>query len=150
MAKSTNKSKAGRQQTQPLSSDDMNPAQEFMESLPPDVAEHIREIARTAESEEDFCKQVFIGECPVCGSDNTADCEDTPMDDPAVGRCLACEAMWCLECDEVFRPGQIECGHWDVCEQCDVEGTEEGWCGVLAWKCDAIKTWKQKQGRDEA
>jgi len=148
MTKKAKACKSKDRQPKTPASAETTSAEEFLKSLPPDVADELREIARTSESEEDFCRQVFIGDCPVCGSDNTDDCEDTEIDDTTVGRCLDCKTFWCLECNEVLQKGQAECDHWEVCEQCGMsDADEEGWCGILTWKCDKIEKWRQSRAK---
>lgn len=131
---------------------ELSEAERFFQSLPPDIAEEIRAIARDSESEEDFCRQVFVGDCPVCGSANTSDCDDAPLEDSTIGRCLDCDTLWCLECSTLFTKGQTECPHWEICDSCELacdseedDDDEAEWCGVLTWNCDKVMKWKQKQ-----
>lgn len=135
------------------SSEDLLAAEHFIKSLPPDIAEEIRDLARNAKSEEDFCKQLFIGDCPSCESINTADCDaDGSIEDSLVGRCLDCDTLWCLECSTILKKGQMVCKHWEICDSCETTCDSEDeddaeWCGVLTWECDKIIAWKQQQDK---
>ena len=93
-------------------------------------------------SEEEFADSIFIGDCPSCGSSKITNCEDEAgIEDPTVGRCLDCRALWCSECGELFSKNQKACGHWQVCDRCE-DGDD---CAVLIEECELILAWKAKQ-----
>ena len=88
-----------------------------------------------------FINQIFVGDCPRCGSSNTHDCmalihEPSPLDpqetmemgsdcgvameidDIAVGHCDDCGHLWCLECGSQLSVDSPNCTHWELCESC--------------------------------
>jgi hypothetical protein len=75
---------------------------------------------------DEFVRDIMVGACPNCGSENVCDCESYPLlelDDSTVGHCLDCETYWCLECGYVFERIEkgIECPHWAICAECSQE-----------------------------
>lgn len=116
---------------------------DIFESLPEETRENLLEIMRTSGSLEEAIRRIHVGDCPVCGSQNTRDCEDTPLNDSTVGICLDCHAMWCLECGMVFKEGQTKCEHWEICDKCHFPG-EDG-CGIPTLECSIIADWKRAQ-----
>jgi len=75
---------------------------------------------------DEFTRDVMVGACPKCGSENTCDCADYPLapeDNPFVGHCSDCGTYWCLECGYVFETVEkgIYCPHRRICVQCSAE-----------------------------
>jgi hypothetical protein len=91
---------------------------------------------------DEFLREIFVGNCPRCGSSNTHDCkapdfaldlEGKPMkigsecsvarmlDNPCVGHCDDCDYLWCLECGCELSMDNPVCGHWVICEECNIE-----------------------------
>ena len=95
-----------------------NSVKEALDVLPPEVQEYLIDIMRRSSTPEEAIRRVLVGDCPECDSENTRDCEDTPIDDSTVGLCLNCNIMWCLGCGAVFEEGQTLCRHWEICEIC--------------------------------
>lgn len=68
-----------------------------------------------------FVSAIIVGPCPVCGSENTVDCEGDPaIGDPTVCHCLECGTYWCAECGKTLKD-PFKCGHWVLCEACSRE-----------------------------
>jgi len=116
---------------------------DILKALPKDLYDSLMDLVQKAESSDEFVRQIFIGDCPVCGSDKTGDCDELSIEDPTVGVCLKCFALWCTECGTVFKKGQIDCEHWKICDSCDL-ATDEG-CGMIAEECEKIIRWKNKK-----
>jgi hypothetical protein len=114
-----------------------------LEFLPPEIVEELKNISDNSKSPDDFIRQILVGNCPICGIDNTDDCENNTFADNCVGICNSCKALWCLECGFIFKKDQTECGHWEICEQCNMPDHEEGMCSILDEECDKIKKWKK-------
>ena len=114
---------------------------DIFESLPEDVQQDLLETMKTSDSAEEAIRRIMVGDCPVCGSKNTRDCSDTPLDSPTVGICLDCHAIGCVECGEIFGKGQTSCKHWEVCKDCKFPNGD-GSCDVPIWDCSIITDWK--------
>jgi hypothetical protein len=92
-------------------------------------------------SEDEFLRLVFVGDCPACESEKTVCCDEIEgIDDPTIGMCEACGFMWCLECGFEVRRGE-DCGHWEVCDNCDEEKDEFEDCGIPASECPKVIEW---------
>ncbi len=127
-----------------LTHEDMQVAQQILDSMPPEVLAEFRRLAENCENEDEFTKEIFIGDCPKCGSSNVHDCDDTPFGDITIGQCTDCGTLWCIECDTIFAKKQTVCGHWDICDACEL-CDDDGWCGTPFAECNKIKKW-QKNG----
>ncbi len=113
---------------------------EAWESLPEDVKEALKKAIEesTAADVDQFISEIFVGDCPECGSSNTSDCEEIPeIEDVTVGLCMNCGYLWCTECERHLDKG-IVCVHWEICEKCDVEKNEFDDCGITTWECEKI------------
>ena len=55
------------------------------------------------DGKKEFINRVMVGDCPICGSKKTRDCEESPLNDSLVGLCEDCSSIWCLECGTVFE-----------------------------------------------
>ena len=93
---------------------------EVYDLFPEDLQNRLLHLARQCDSEEEFIGAVMVGACPICGSNNSRDCEDTPLQDSTVGICLKCHAMWCLNCGALCESDRTICEHWRICEECDI------------------------------
>ncbi len=71
-----------------------------------------------------FVRQMVVGTCPNCGSEDTYDCRNNcQLEDESIGHCLDCETYWCIECGYLFDEMEsgMECPHWEICRQCSEE-----------------------------
>jgi hypothetical protein len=121
-----------------------NTVEEILYDLPEDMQDFLLNALEESKDQKDFIRLLTVGNCPVCGSENTRDCEGTPLDDPTVYICLDCNSMGCLECGVIFKEGQNICKHWEICDDCEFYIEEEG-CGVPADECSIIQDWKDQQ-----
>lgn len=92
---------------------DKDALQEILDQMPEDAMAVLHEAATSSETGSQFVAMLMVGKCPSCGSVDVEDCEHTTgVEDCTVGRCHSCGKFWCLECGEVFAPGQKVCRHW--------------------------------------
>lgn len=90
---------------------------EFMASLlenmnPEDLAAIMEEMAG-CETAEEFADRIFVGSCPKCESEKTANCENDPeIDNLIVGRCMECGHLWCTICGKPLEKPTSECPCW--------------------------------------
>ena len=75
--------------------------------------------------QDEFLRAIFVGDCPVCHSENTTHC-DTPLEQVrniTIGNCFDCGAYWCTECGFVFKSAQSDrkCPHINICAKCSEE-----------------------------
>lgn len=108
--------------------------QNIWKTLPDDVKEGLLEACKVADSPEDLYGMLMVGDCPVCGSDKTRDTNETPLDDPAVGICMDCHTMWCLDCGTVLE--SWPCLHWQICETCEHARKEDLRDGEMMRHCE--------------
>jgi|GEM_PF-1577117 len=141
--------KSKKNKDEALTHEEMQVAQQILDSMPPEVLAEFRRLAENCENEEEFTKEIFVGDCPVCGSGNVHDCDDTPFGDITVGQCTDCGKLWCIECDTIFAKGQTACAHWDVCEACEF-CDDDGWCDTPIAECDKIKKWRKKGDKPQS
>jgi len=113
-------------------------AGKFLNSLPKDARRELERIIDESACEEDYISAVFVGHCPSCNSIQTKNCEDVEgIDDPTVGLCMYCGHVWCLECGRSLQKN-VDCEHWNICEECDAEKDEFDYCGIPAWECEKV------------
>lgn len=97
-------------------------------SMDPALLRQLCEAAAESASGEEFINRVMVGDCPKCGSSETADCDNDPdIDDPCVGRCLECGQLWCLDCGEFFKDEQAtkhDCPFWKDLDDDDLDETD--------------------------
>ncbi len=121
---------------------DVDKVLDVLHTLPEEVQSDLMELVKQANDPEEVVRLALVGDCPFCGSTNTRDCEEAPLDDPTVGICLDCSNLWCLECGYLFPKGQTVCGHWAICDACEfshVKWDEGETCGTTADECSIIK-----------
>ena len=74
---------------------------------------------------DEFIRQIFVDDCPVCGSESTTDCDNflEQVRDITIGTCNDCGAYWCTECGYVFpsKNADYKCPHIKICEKCSQE-----------------------------
>ena len=116
---------------------------DILKLLPKDLYDSLINLAQKAEGSDEYVREIYIGDCPVCESQKTSDCGELPIEDITVGVCLKCFTMWCVECGTIFKKGQTVCDHWVLCEACDLS-TDMG-CGLIADECEEILRWKNKE-----
>jgi len=115
--------------------------EKLWETMPEEARDELVRLAEDSESEDEFVRAVFVGDCPRCASDETGMTEGPDgEEDLTVGICKACDYVWCLECDQELTPG-TPCGHWDICESCEEMDNESGICTTSPADCDVIQTW---------
>lgn len=116
---------------------------ELFKALPEDIQDELIKAVEESDatSPDDFISQVFVGECPECGSNNTGDCEEVPeIEDITLGLCNDCGHVWCTECGRAVAKGSV-CEHWEICERCTKKKDEFGSCGIPPWECKKISTY---------
>jgi hypothetical protein len=65
-------------------------------------------------TEQEFVDAVFVGECPNCGNEKTRSGEEEPgIENPAVGICPKCKALWCTECGVPLSMKKLDCDNPD-------------------------------------
>ena len=118
-----------------------NDVENILETIPEDARNELMRLAEESESEDEFVRAVFVGDCPRCESDQTGMPEGPDEEeDVTVGICKACGYVWCLECDSELASG-ASCGHWQICESCEQLEEESGLCNTSPDACDVIQTW---------
>ncbi len=111
------------------------------QAIPKEARDELMRLAEDADSEEEFLRTVFVGDCPRCESEETAISGSVDEDEGlSVGVCKSCGYLWCLECECELEPG-TECGHWNICEACDDLDRETGTCQTSPDECGAIQAW---------
>jgi hypothetical protein len=120
--------------------------EKFWETIPEEARDELTRLAQDSDSEEEFLRTVFVGDCPSCGSEETAMPKGADgEEDLSVGVCNACGYLWCLECDRELTPG-TSCGHWQICENCEEMDEESGLCATSPDQCDVIQAWLTEKG----
>jgi len=97
----------------------------------------------------EFLRQVMVGACPKCGSENTDDCEnDLVIDDITIGHCFDCGTYWCLECGYIFRPGEErqECPHWGICHECSTQNEYMSEDAFFTKICPTCEDYSEEDG----
>jgi hypothetical protein len=124
---------------------ELDALKEFWQGMPEEAREELLRLAEEADSEDEFIRSVFVGDCPECASPETALAEGPDgEEDLTVGHCEACGYLWCLECDSRLSAG-TRCGHWDVCEACSQVDEATGVCGISPDECDLIQDWLSRR-----
>jgi len=120
------------------------------DSIPKDVQDELTKALEesSATSVEEFISEIFVGDCPECGSRNTRDCEELPdIDDITIGLCNDCGRLWCTECGRTITKGDV-CEHWEICEKCTRKKDEFGDCGIPPWECAEISVFDDGEDED--
>ena len=114
--------------------------------MPEEARDELTRLAQDSDSEDEFVRAVFVGDCPRCASGETTMPEGPDgEEDLTVGVCKACGYVWCLECDHELAPG-TPCGHWDICESCEELDEESGICTTSPDQCEVIQAWLSQKG----
>jgi hypothetical protein len=77
-------------------------------TLPVDLQDELAKAMEesSAELPEELLNEIFVGECPECGSRGTRDCEEVPeVEDITLGLCNTCGYLWCTECGRPVAKG---------------------------------------------
>ncbi len=114
-------------------------ALEIVDALPKDLQEYLFRTAEQADTVEEFLRSTMVGDCPICGSRNTCDGEESALAHVTVGTCLDCDTFWCLDCGEVLKAGQEICDHWQICNNCN-ESPAYG-CEISILECPSVQAW---------
>ncbi|HVN22807.1 MAG TPA: hypothetical protein VMT71_02470 [Syntrophorhabdales bacterium] len=133
---------SGRKETGKVHADqETQEIKKLWESMPEEARDELMRLAEETDSEDDFVRAVFVGDCPRCSSADTG-MPDGPdgEEDLTVGVCGACGYIWCLECERELDAG-APCGHWAICESCDELEDESGICSTSPDECEVIQTW---------
>jgi hypothetical protein len=86
---------------------------DLIEKMDPDTQQRLREMARSADTSDEFVRQIFVGDCPKCGSDSTGDAGNDPeLDNVLIGRCYDCGYYWCTECGRELDKAGPDCPCW--------------------------------------
>lgn len=128
---------------------DASETKDVFDALPEEVQELLFKTAMESTSEEEFLSKIFIVPCPQCGSENTRDFSDTPLDDPTIGNSLECNYIWCLVCGYALSKEQKGCGHWSICAECDSIDEDKEECAIEEYRmepylCPTIEKWKER------
>jgi len=118
--------------------------------LPEDLRDELMSAMEesSAESPEEFLNEIFVGECPTCGSGNTRDCEEvTDIEDITLGLCNSCGYLWCTECGRSVEKGTT-CEHWDICEKCTRKKNKFGDCGIPPWECKKVSVFEESEDEE--
>jgi hypothetical protein len=109
-------------------------------ALPQEMQEFLNNVSKNPPPGQEIFRGVVAGDCPVCGSFNTLDGGETPLEDPTLGICLDCCTIHCLDCGELLRGGQTACPHRKVCDECRAARGKA--CRIPVWNCSVIDDWK--------
>jgi hypothetical protein len=122
-------------------------ADEAFLSLPEKLQEFLTKVRQEEAAAEDFVRALMVGNCPRCNSERTRDCYESPLEDPTIGICLSCYALFCLECGQIFEKGETCCDHWGICDLCEygnhLQSREED-CDISPVECSHIKDSRKK------
>ena len=136
-----NEKKDGKKKSLKQSKEETQELEKLWHGMPEEARDELMRLAEESDSEDEFVRAVFVGDCPSCGSVETAMPEGADgEEDLTVGVCKACGYLWCLECERELTPGAA-CGHWDICESCEEIDEESGLCATSPDQCDVIQAW---------
>jgi hypothetical protein len=94
--------------------EEMDAARALLQQLPPDAAAELHEAFLASETADEFVDRIFVGDCPICNSSNTSDCENDPeIAELLVGRCYDCGQLFCTECSRLLEPPRPFCKCWN-------------------------------------
>lgn len=117
-----------------------------LEILPSYARDLLGRVASGEISEEDFLREVFVGDCPNCEGSETVDCDLVEgIEDVTVGLCNVCGYLWCLECGVRVERGE-SCGHREACRVCMEDRDAYGECGISPNECPNIIEWMLGSG----
>jgi len=116
----------------------------FWNILPQEIQDFLKICAKKSDTEEQFVSEIMVGDCPECGRSKTIDCDGIEgVEDPTLGLCKNCGYFWCIECGSQLV-SNFNCEHWEICEKCKEAKDEFGFCGLMAWECEHINEWLNK------
>ena len=93
-------------------------ALKMLQSLDPAALAELKDAIESAETGEDFATMIFCPPCPACDSDKVETCDEiADIENPCVGRCKVCCALFCTECSHVFRD-EKEAAHSEATARC--------------------------------
>jgi hypothetical protein len=76
--------------------------------------DRLRDWSDTTKTPVEWAVMAQLGPCPSCGGRFTRDCHDAPgINNAAVGVCVRCAHLWCLECGAELTIDDPKCSHWD-------------------------------------
>jgi len=118
--------------------------------LPEDLRDELMSAMEesSADSPEEFLNEIFVGECPKCGNEDTRDCEEVPdIEDITLGLCNSCGYIWCTECGRTVEKGNT-CEHWTICEKCTRKKNKFGDCGIPPWECKKVSVFEESEDEE--
>jgi len=119
-------------------------------ALPKDLQDELIDAIEesSAESPEELLNEIFVGECPKCGSRDTRDCEAVPeVEDITLGLCNKCGYLWCTECGRPVAKGST-CEHWEICDKCTRKKNRFGDCGISTWECEKVSVFEEPEDEE--
>ncbi len=119
-------------------------------TLPKELQDELSRAVResSAGTPEDSAWEIFVGECPQCGSKDTRDCEQTgEIGDSTLGFCNRCAYLWCTECGRPVVKGSA-CEHREICKRCSRKKDRTGRCGMLPWECEKVSVFRESEGEE--
>jgi len=120
------------------------------EALPKDLQDELVKAIEesSAESPEELLNEIFVGECPECGSRDTRDCEEmAEVEDITLGLCNSCGYLWCTECGRPVEKGSA-CEHWEICDKCNRRKNKFGDCGIPTWECEKVSVFEESDDEE--
>ena len=119
-------------------------------ALPEDLQNELAKAVEesSAESPEEFLREIFIGQCPKCGSRDSRDCEEVPgIENITLALCNTCGYLWCTECGRSVAKGGT-CEHWEICEKCTRKKNKFGDCGIPTWECKKVSVFEESEDEE--
>lgn len=93
-------------------------AMKILQSLDPAVIADLKRMSESAETGEDFASMILCPPCPACDSEKVELCTEVAgIENPCVGRCKVCCALFCTECAHAFRD-EKEAAHSNATARC--------------------------------
>lgn len=109
-----------------------------LSELPQDIQDRHMEALRM---QEEYKRYDVVGNCPKCNGDNVGLGLDITgaKEDWNVGRCYACDYLWCLECFRELKE-KTKCNHTKICHECSPKlnntNHEYRLCGIPVYACE--------------
>jgi hypothetical protein len=87
----------------PLDPAMMKAAIELLQSMSPEVREILRKSIEATDTADELVSLIFCPACPTCSSGKVETCDEIiGIENPMVGRCMECCALFCTECEQLF------------------------------------------------